>query len=218
MKSGVVLCGLILTAGGALAQDLCPFKQGQSREYKVARNRDPETHVKVTTLAERELDGRRVIPERTDAAGQSSYSFMVRDDTGVYELAHQERGALEPEVDPTPRYILRYPLEHRDTWEEVDKTSLLEVQAPLPVETKVERTGETVTVAAGTFRNCVRTRTYGTGRYSFGQGRQPRVWVEERDWYCPGLCLVKSVRVEYSDDTRMGPRQQVVKELAATTD
>lgn len=218
MKSGIVLCGLTLTASSVCAQNPCPFKEGRIREYKVTRNQAAATHVKITTLAQRDLGGQQVTPERTDVDGQSSYSFMVSDDTGLYEVAHQEIGALEPQVHPTPRYALKYPLKARTSWGQLDETSLLKHRAPLLVKTKVERTGDTVTVTAGTLQNCVRTRTYGDGIYSLGVGRQAKVFVEQRDWYCPDVCLVKRVRVEYSDDARMGRRQQVVTELAATPD
>jgi hypothetical protein len=77
----------------------------------------------------------------------------------------------------------------------------------------VETVEETVTVPAGTFSNCVRTKTLGktttkdVENFAIIRGTAVEVSLEQQAWFCPSVGLVKTVRKEGSNHLGMGSAQ-----------
>ncbi len=111
MRTRMVLGGLVLLAACGGADDtLYPLKEGQTWEYQVSAGSMLGSaggqRVTLTNLPQRNLKGRKVTPQRVDISQQSHFSFVASDDTGIYEYARQNAGAVEPEILSTPSYYL----------------------------------------------------------------------------------------------------------------
>lgn len=77
---------------------------------------------------------------------------------------------------------------------------LLNLDLPVQLSMSVAATDETVEVPAGRFNDCVRIE--GTGMRSVRVDRgnaSAEVHVTHREWYAPGVGLIKSARMETSD-------------------
>lgn len=152
----------------------------------------------VTNLPQRELGGRKVTPQKVDIGGQSEFSFVALDHTAIYEHVRQAAGAVEPEILAKPSYYLKYPLKAAASWE--GETNMLMNKVRIGTTTTVESMDDMVTVRAGTFEHCVRTKTVGQtsqNRVFFGRVEVTfEAQVEERSWFCPSIGIVKNVRQE----------------------
>ena len=91
-----------------------------------------------------------------DIRQQSSFSFFASDDTGVYECARQSVDDVEPKMLSWPEYYLKYPLKVGASWDGGREAALK--NAIIPTTTTIESLDETVTVPAGTFQHCVKTK------------------------------------------------------------
>lgn len=208
MRTRMVLGCLFLAACGGAAQSLYPLKEGQTWEYQVSadsmRGSAGGQRLTLTNLPQRELKGKKVTPQKLDIGQQSHFSFAVSDDTGTYEHARQSAGAVEPEILSTPSYYLKYPLKAGASWDGKTETNLLMNKVALSTKTVVEKLDETVTVPAGTFEKCVKTKTVGeTGAFK----GTAKVTLEEHSWFCLGVGMVKNVRKEGSNHWLMGSGQ-----------
>ena len=200
MRIAVAASSVLLFVGcGRSDRTLYPLGQGLTWEYQIAAGSmlglEGEQRVTVTNLPQRDLSGRRVTPQKVDIGQQSHFSFVVSDQSGIYEYAHQPAGAVEPKILPTPSYYIKYPLKTGATWEGTTETNLLTKKVSISTHTTVESMDEAVTVPAGTFEHCVKTKTVGETSQNLGAFMgTARVTVEEYSWFCPGVGMVKAVR------------------------
>lgn len=209
MRNRIVLSSLLLLAGcGRGHQNLYPLKEGLTWEYQVSFRSVmgmPEgQRATLTNQPQGELWGRKVTPQRLDIGQESHFMFVASDETGIYEYARQDAAAVEPEIRSTPEYFLKYPLEAGATWDGTTETNWLARKVRVSTRTTVETLDETVTVSAGSFRNCVKTKTFGDSSFNLGVLGRAKVTVEEHSWFCPGVGLVKAVLKEGSDHFMMG--------------
>lgn len=213
MRSIIVASSLLLLINcSGSDHTLYPLKQGMMWEYQIAAGSMLGSaggqRATLTNLPQRELSGRKVTPQKIDIGQQSQFSFVVSDQTGVYEYARQAAGAVEPEILLTPSYSLKYPLKAGASWDGTTETSLLMNRISMATQTTVESMDEAVTVPAGTFEHCVRTKTLGEANQKLGAFMgTARVTLEEHSWYCPGIGMVKAVRKEGSNNMMMGSGQ-----------
>ncbi len=106
--------------------------------------------------------------------------------------------------------IFRYPLETGNSWKGVMITNSLQsydahahaVLEAIPVTVSIEAMDDTITVAAGKFRNCMRIVSKGEklvakGKYAY----QPKMTISITNtrWYAAGVGLVKEEHIEDSD-------------------
>ena len=193
-------------------RSLYPLEQGLSWEYQIAAGYMPGSsggqRMNVTNLPQRELSGRKVTPQKLDFVGQSNFDFIVSDQTGIYSYASQSAGAVEPEILAIPSYLLKYPLEDGALWEGATETVMLDYKVRIATTTTVESIDEAVTVPAGTFEHCVKTKTMGERSENLGAFMgTAKVTLEEHVWFCPSIGLVKHVRKEGSNNLMMGSGQ-----------
>jgi hypothetical protein len=210
---------LLLVSCTGSERTLYPLGQGLTWEYQIAAGSMLGSaggqRATLANLPERELGGRKVTPQKVDIGQQSHFSFVVSDQTGIYEYARQAAGAVEPEILATPSYSLKYPLKTGASWHGTTETNLLMNKVSIATETTVESMDEVVTVPAGTFEHCVKTKTVGETSQNLGAFMgTARVTLEEYSWFCPGVGVVKGVRKESSNHLMMGSGQ-VSMELAS---
>lgn len=196
----------LFACSGELDRPLYPLDEGQSWDYQVSMDRGGRSanlDVTVTNMPQRDLGDQQVVPQKTEfttenGVSQTSFGFIVSDDTGIYVYAEQSADATEPKILSEPNYRLKYPLEAGATWEGEGKTQFLKNEVSVPVQTTVQATDTVVTVPAGTFEKCVKTRTEGetTINPGYSLADEAEISIEGHGWFCPEVGLVKSIREE----------------------
>lgn len=220
MKTKFLLAGLLtLTACGESGRALYPLGEGLTWEYQISAEslmgQAGGQRIKVSHLPPRQLNGRTVVPQKLEIGPQSQFSFIVSDGTGVYAYARQLPGAVEPEIHSAPEYLLRFPLNVETTWEGKSEIALpMGQQVSVPTRTHIESVDETVTVPAGTFDHCVKTKAAGEVTANLGPFMgAAKIGLEEHSWFCPGVGMVKSVQKRESKHL-LGGTGQIGMELA----
>ncbi len=194
MTRRLVLVSSFLVACGGSSHTLYPLNEGHTCEYQVSISTMAhnagftpmkfDTRMTVTNMPQRDLNGKRVTPQRADISQQSQFTFMAEDNTGLYEYARQTAGAVEPEILSTPVYYLKSPLKAGATWDGETETSLLRRKISISTKVSVEAMQDIVTVPAGTFDDCVKTKTLGKGEEG-RNGGGAKVTVEEHTLAVP---------------------------------
>lgn len=182
-----------------------PLQEGIWWEYSVIRIIKGEPHEQKlveATLAEIEINGEMLVP-RKRPDGRVEYYQRTKD--GVSKV--------NPE-DGSKTLILSDPIEVGTKWQSDSKILFLEVTGafeatynrkikdPITIDYEIVSVDETVKVAAGKFRNCVRVE--GKGSLYGGGGSLKEfmaidtINIETIDWYAPGVGLVKRERKEYT--------------------
>jgi hypothetical protein len=117
------------------------------------------------------------------------------------------------EADPAPRYVLRQPIAVGTQWQAPTTAYLLRrrqefppeirhTHPPVPMAYTIEALGQGVDTPAGHFDGCVRVE----GRAQMRLFADPvQGWrdlpLTTREWYCPGVGLVRLERDEPAQST-----------------
>ena len=147
------------------------------------------------------VKGKRYYP-RTGLSGHREY--FRRTDGGILHV--------NP-VSGKQYQVLKFPLKKGQTWQADSKIKVLEVTGtftptfrariinPVTLTYRIEDMDDTVSVAAGTFRHCLRVRSRG----SLFAGKTLQQFmgindidIDQTEWYAPGVGLVKTVRREFT--------------------
>lgn len=186
-----------------------PLKEGMSWEYqfflKSMHNNLGGQKMIVTNFAPREMGGKIVTPQKVDVLEQSSFVYIGESDDGVFEYAKQLQNAIEPEINPSPQYILKNPIKVGISWVVEYKTVLLNQNSSIQLNTTIENIYETITVPAGTFENCVKVKCTGGIDKNLGRFKgKARIKVESHNWYAPGVGWIKSIIEENCNHLLVG--------------
>lgn len=189
---------MLLLAGCRKSSSFYPLDAGLTLEYQALvtpSNRPPTSLVvSITNLPSRRLNGQVVTPQKLDFGGQSTFSFLASDGAGVQIYAQQGAADTEPKVSLSPTYYLKFPLSVGAKWSGTIQTALLNDTVGIATETVVESVSEAVTVAAGTFEDCVKTKITGRETKPVSDGMFSATFsIEEYLWYCPGAGLTKLI-------------------------
>jgi hypothetical protein len=180
-----LLMAVLLLCGRASAADAdelyYPLKAGRRWEYKVTSDRSDTKTLVITNQAPKEVNERTVIPRKWEMGKTVFFQLMGKDEGGVYRFAEQG-GEKAPPIPITPKeYELKYPVTEGTTWDLTAKVGDVKV----PVNLTIESVTDTVTVPAGTFKNCVKVKTAGE--------EKGRASVTAYEWYAPQVGVVKSM-------------------------
>ena len=220
--SGLVLATLALLTWGCsrppVENRYMPLGEGRTWRYKVTPRQvfdGDELLLDVTNLKARELNGRYVTPQRYELDGRPSIQFLGVDHQGVYRWAVQSPETAQPKFESDSAYYLVYPLERGKTWEEEAETTFLPKPVHLTLKSKIESTGETVSVSAGDFTDCVKVRAEGSKRIPVpgSYSRFDIVSVRYDTWYAPDVGMVKSEAEELHNSTSGFARLSLHTEL-----
>ncbi len=161
-----------------------PLKAGLTWTYKVSSDQGPDRKIVVTNLPAKEMGGVTVTPRKWDMGGASKYYLMATDSMGIYRYGEQQDETAEPVLTKPKVYSLKDPVSTGTYWDIHTKMG----EDNLTVNLTVESTSETVTVPAGTYKECVQIKHTG-GSKPDGAG----ISLEAYEWYAPEVGLVKSL-------------------------
>jgi hypothetical protein len=195
---------------GSNASSYFPTKEGLKWEYQLALqtsllgNIAQIPIITSTTFATRRLNSTTVVPIKFEVMEQSHFVFIGQNDDGIYEHAIQTEVDTEPKVHPVPKYYLKNPVKVGTNWTLDTETVLLSNKYSIKLNAVIESTDATVTVPAGTFKNCVKVKMSGSKSIKRSFRGNLKIVVVEYDWYAPGVGSVKSIREENSGHTLIG--------------
>lgn len=162
-------------------------------------------------LAPRKIAGKKVNPW----VWQNGFiGYELRDKIGTCGFAKQSPSDVEPQIDDDPFYNLKYPLKPGTNWQHKGKTYLLQKKIDVTCKRTIESTDDNVTVPAGTFKNCLRVKSYGKRVL---QKKNPYIqsvfvpkegfWVtiESYSWYAQKIGWIKSIIKHDSNHSHVGP-------------
>lgn len=225
-RAGVVLVLIALSACDGAGSPYFPLAPGTLREYVITRTTMDGTRAQRHVLRDLEpawLSGRRVIP-RISLGGDVYYygsgdGYVLRVATRM-RTQHAAREHL-----PAVRVLPIAPVTGA-TWSAATMTTVLEKTGP-PQETlyrinvdvvmtyTVTAVDARMDIAAGSYTDCVLVTGHGEASADVGNyiGRAT-FSVESRDWYAPGVGLVRSERQERTSSEAL-PGGRMVVELRA---
>lgn len=219
----VATVGLLAACAGNKGAELYfPLAQGRSWSYVmlVRAGSEPddrtfETSRRVTNLPQQRFEGTSVTPQRIEAFGQTQVRLIDVSADAVSELATQVSQADKPSARVPPNIILRFPLAVSASWATSWQSSQFAQTTLIPLTKTVVRTDGKVSLSAGEFNDCLELSSEGQGSVSAPEG-PVRVTVEGREWFAPGVGLVRSSFREEVED-RPDAATRVDLELAEFT-
>jgi hypothetical protein len=152
--------------------------------------------------------GEATVYERHNSLGNRYY--FVSDAQGIYRVGVRtdvEYG-IRPDAGPQRRFVLKNPVAQGTSWTAPTHTFLLRrtMDRPgentqrareMPMDFTIESTDESVAVPAGRYEHCTHVRGKMTVNiYSDPSVGPQDIAVEQHEWYCPGVGLVKFSRDE----------------------
>ncbi|MEZ5536354.1 MAG: hypothetical protein R3F02_12105 [Thiolinea sp.] len=191
------------------ATDYFPLDKGLSWQYQVTNSAQQEQSIyRVTNLGTTEVAGETVTVRR---ANDGHDYYLERKPDGIYRYASRTLFETYPAVDEPPRMVLPLPYlkAAERTWasktvsyviRRIGPSTVTSVNNPIPgfvMNYRVAAEDETVEVPAGRFEHCLLVE--GTAKLTMftdpltGYEDVP---VTTREWYAPGVGLVKLERVE----------------------
>ncbi len=210
----IVLLGLCLLAGcqqtdNTDSQDYFPLQARLRWEYRVTEERPRQTRsypLSIETLDTTTLNEQSVSVRRT--SNGTDY-YIRRQEDGLYRVAKRTLPETAPQPDQPPRLILPLPLPQAEgkSWVVNTMPYLLERvfsegrqsadSLRFPMTYRVVKLHETVEVPAGRFTDCVLVE----GMADLSLYADPRlgsitVPITTREWYAPGIGLVRLEREE----------------------
>ena len=167
MLAGSLLLGAAACERKPVENAYFPLEAGRTWSYTLTPESladDEQTlALSVTSIGPEEVQGQRVTRQKIDLNGDTHFLFVGVDDKGVFRFATQSPGEAAPSVDAERDYFLAKPLTVGNTWKGTGAPTFLDVaEAPVPIQSTVESTTETVRVAAGEFTNCVKINVTGS--------------------------------------------------------
>lgn len=190
--------------------DYFPLQEGMRWEYRYqidSGDQLEEGHFSMQNLGKASLGDLSATVRRTS---DGTDYYVVQLDDGLYRYAQRTVVEIKPRMDEVPRMILpMLNTENKNrSWSSLTKAYTITRTGPnaeLASENdtrfnmvyEVAEQGVEVTVPAGTFKNCLLV----LGRAKISIYADPRIGFVEvdittREWYAPGVGLVRLVREE----------------------
>jgi hypothetical protein len=204
----ICVLGILISACGVKPAEYFPLKEGYVWTYSLG---DAGRLRTVENFAVRTMDKKKVVPQKIDERGRTSFSFIAQEKNGVYEYAVQPAGSTSPRVAETPRCILKYPLRGGTSWQEDASLSVLLESVPYTMTYTIQKKKETLTVPAGTFENCIKVSGSGLVEKDRGVLGALKVAVSQEIWYAPGVGMVRSIRKESGNHVLAGQSESVIQ-------
>ena len=200
------------------ADDYFPLNKGVTWLYKVTETRSNEATTRYFEIKNQgpvdlknEYSGEPVSIRRTS---DGTDYYILQDDTGSYRIGQRTIVDTQPRFEPKPLRFLpnRQDLEVGRTWTLMSQTYAIQSanaaannttgSQAIEVEYEIMDINATVTTPAGTFEKCVLVE----GKAVASIWADPKtgyhdVDIRHREWYAPGVGLVKLERDEPLDLT-----------------
>lgn len=205
----ICILGLLGCSSEPEPLDYFPLQEGLSWKYQVSNSSKPEQGLySVSNLGTTQVNGETAIVRRTND-GRDYYLVTKAD--GIYRYASRTLFEAYPVVDDPPRMVLPIPFDDLErNWSSKTASYIIRRIAPSTI-TSVERptnnyfrmhyrvaaSNIAVSVPAGNFDNCLLVE----GEAKMTIFADPLtgyedVVVKTKEWYAPGVGLVKLERTE----------------------
>lgn len=222
MKRGflAILIVICFTSLSFASDYLYKHKEGTVKTFKIITKGplvDNSGSNSAKALAPMMLAGKKVYPW---VWKNGLVLYMHYDKIGVYTLAGQKPSDVEPQIVKNINYEIKYPIKVGTSWQKELTTYLLEKKIDVSCTRKIESLKDTVTVPAGTFKNCLRMKTWGKRVI---KGNNPYIskylmptkgfWVsvEIHSWYAPKVGWIKSIIKHNTNHSHVGyPTERVM--------
>jgi len=196
-----------------------PLSEGRSWQYQIStRGEDPAAPVTrstltLQTLGASSIEGLSGGPAYLRRSDDGVDYWLRQDDTGIYRVGMRSELQELIQLDPQPRYVLKFPIAVGTTWQAPTTAYLLKRRQEFPREIRhshpsipmtyvIESLDEAVSVPAGDFKACLRVRGEGKVRLFVDPVQGWRdVPLVTQEWYCRGVGLVKLIREETAAST-----------------
>lgn len=195
----------------SLGDSYFPLEVGATWEYDVASDVNSIlTHETYTLSVDRTIDtdAGEVYVRRVDVPGTIGIEYWLRKEKDrITRIAQRIDADEQAKLDRNPRVVLKLPVTVGANWMVQTEPFVIAPKLEMGMGTtkmpkvlmtyNVEAIDETVTVPAGTFKNCARVAGNGnmTLYLDAVQGFRD-VPVVNREWYCKGVGLVRVERTE----------------------
>ena len=210
-----LICVLSGCTPAPTSPQMFPLEAGRSWTYRLVTTFDdpsvaPERETLVLSARGSETLKGEALWRRRSSAGTDYW--LRSDETGIARVASQGALDVEPQADKPERYVLRKPYVVGTEWSATTTSYVyqrsnesprelrhLKRYQSLPMKYRIEAIDEPVKTLAGEFTGCLRV----------GGRADIRLYVDElftwkdvpmltREWYCPGVGLVRVERAEVS--------------------
>lgn len=192
------------------SDDYFPLNQGLRWEYQVTIEHPERLDSKllvIETLGQMSLKEEGVSIRATSDG--TDYYLAQRAD-GIYRLAKRSLVENEPRLDASPRMVLPLPIAQAKgkTWSTISQPYLIERvyegmdvmtadMLQFPMTYSVLSLNETVEVSAGSFSDCILVEGQtDLSLYADARTGNTTIPITTREWYAPGVGLVKLEREE----------------------
>ena len=195
--------------------DYFPLNKGLSWKYSyqlISADNQENGYYNVTNLGETEVDNQTITVRRTDA-GRDYY--LLKKPDGVYRYASRTLFEKYPVTDKPERLVLPLPFSGDTSrrWSSTTSSYIINRTSPSTITTeppenfvmtyRISSLDNTVTVPAGRFENCLLAEGEATlTMFADPLTGYTDVPIRTREWYAPGVGLIKLERTEQLD-TRM---------------
>jgi len=189
-KITMVMFIIFLLTGASMlfADDYVPLKEGLKRTYSI----DGTTTKIVENFEVRKLGKKKVVPQKIDVNGVTSFIFIQETKKGQVLYAKQSADDTEPIILDTLIYLNK-DFKSGSTWIRDYTTTLMMEKVTFPITYEVQKGKETVTVPAGTFDKCVKVVAKGEIEKNKGLLGTVKLMIDVTEWYDEKIGLVKSV-------------------------
>jgi hypothetical protein len=212
----LLLCAALAACSpGSGGESFFPLQEGRQWRYRVTTTIDDRpTQVEQLSVHNRgreELFSQSATRRHTNSG--TDY-WLREDESGTWRIAAQHALEREPQqdelVDGTRRYVLKKPYAVGTEWKAFTTAYVLQRRNEVPKEVRrthkpmvmtyqIAAANEGVEVPAGRFEGCLRVLGNAAVRvYVDHQFAWRDIGLVTREWYCPGVGLVKVEREERS--------------------
>ncbi len=205
-----VLCGLLLVGCSNAPNETSsyfPLQPGLKWDYLVTtRVGDTIEHTEfsIRTGEQTSIDN---TPHGVRITSDGTSYYIAEDSSGIYRDAKRTLVESKPDIDRTPHWILKYPIQTGTNWSNPTYPFVLRRIYPyeerltrgmnLKMTYQIAAVDETLVVPAGRFDNCVRVEGEATlTLYADARSGYEEVLINTTEWYAPGAGLVKLLRDE----------------------
>ncbi|MEQ8235078.1 MAG: hypothetical protein RLW61_02390 [Gammaproteobacteria bacterium] len=216
-----MLLGLVLTACSD-PRAYAPLAPGRWWVYAVAStvlDETREARYVARNVARGSLEGKEVVARRVQA---SSLEYLRSTPEGILRVAQRSGRDGTFSSDQPPRLVLPVPAQAGRSWSVASTLALIESRTfarqdrvivrryPVTIEKSVVALDGVTQVPAGRFANCLLIAGQGTTSVRTDRGNaSARVTVSTREWYAPGVGLVRLERDERSTSPFLKSGRQV---------
>lgn len=212
MRRLSILCclSLLQACDKPATDDYFPLNQGLSWEYQLTIEHPERLETKALSI---ESAGETTFKNQTVSVRQTSDGtdyYLARQADGIYRVAKRTLVESKPQPDAIPRMVLPLPIAQAKgkTWSAISQPYLIERvfegmdvmtadSLQFPMTYSVLSLDETVELPAGKFSHCVLVEGQtDLSLYADARTGHSTVPITTREWYAPGVGLVKLEREE----------------------